>query len=312
MSYATYANPQEGYHQYAQPKSTYTKAEKPAVSSVATDGKEGTFTELLVTDGVGDYHINHFIGYGAYQQLKNPQERLAWLNKEFYRRFVEVFSPNEATAEKGKYSFKGKDTIEFKIGNDLWTLVKGLASGDVGPLAKKLAGLAHSDWVSIEMSDDGVSFYASTLKRKWMWDIEKLALSKSEDWRNPIEVNQHHFLAGRRSFKIGYSEELTRLYVETVAFERSSLCEYNVVEKNTGVLRKEITNIWTNLIENVENSFGKWISPSKLVNQKVRQGYQTEGNVDYRVGQYKNAAQGIKEFDTILQRHPGLRKGLSL
>jgi len=301
MSYATYTESPKGYQQYAQPESNYTNATKPVVSSLTAEGKEGTFTELLVTDGVGDYHINHFIGYGSFLPQSKPEQLVAKKNQEFYRTFTELFSPNDATAEIGDYSFKGHDTIEFAIG------------GDLGDWFEKVGGFFHSDWVSMQMADDGESFYGSTLRRKWLLWKEEAAIKLSAGLRNPIEVNQHHFLAGRRSFKIGYSKELSRLYIETAAFERSSLCEYNIAEKS-GLLRESIVQIWTNLIKNVEASSGSWISPLILGNQKVRQGYKLVGNVDYRVGQYKKPTEALKQawFDKVIQRNPGLLKGLSL
>jgi hypothetical protein len=301
MSYATYAESPKGYSQYAHPESNYTNVKKPGVSTLTAEDKEGTFTELLVTDGVGDYHINHFIGYGSFLQQSKPEQLVAKKNQEFYRTFAELFSQNVASAETGDYSFKGHATIEFEIG------------GKFGNWLQKVGGFFHSDWVSMQMADDGESFYGSTLRRKWMFGLEEAAVFLSEDWRNPIEVNQHHFLAGRRSFKIGYSKELSRLYIETAAFERSSLCEYNIAEKS-GLLRSAIVQIWTNLIKNVEASSGSWISPLKLADQKVRQGYNLKGNVDYRVEQYKKPGEALEQqwFDKVIQRNPGLLKGLSL
>jgi hypothetical protein len=307
MSYADYTGVARGYQPFAAPAPSVARAPsvasyaEPAPALVTADGKEGTFDELPVTDGVGDYHVNHFIGYGAYQPLKSPEKLVAALNRMFYTRFVDLFSPNEATAAWGKYFFHGDDTIEFEIG------------GEKGSFIEILGGLLHSDWVSMRMSADGESFYASTLRRKWLLLAEKLAVGLNEDVRGPIEINQHHFLAGRRSFKIGYSAELRRLYIETAAFERSSLCEYSMLEK-TGVLRAVIVDLWTRLIENVENSFGKWVSPDLLPkgDQGVRQGYLTKRNVDYRADRYEKAGQALNApwFAQVLARHPGLVKGL--
>lgn len=303
MSYAAYSQISKGYAPYAVPASVQDAAVLPVPAHVAAEGKEGTFEELLVTEGVGDYHINHFIGYGSYLALKSPEKIVRLLNQALYLGFVDVFEPNEAAAEKGDYLFNGVDTIEFTVG------------GKRGDLFEKAGGLFHSDWVSMQMSADGESFYASTLKRRWMTTSEKVLLLAQNDAKDLIETNQHHFLAGRRSFKIGYDQDLKRLYIETAAFERSSLCEYNVLEK-TGLLRDAIVAIWTNLIENFEKTWGKWISPSLLPkpHQAVRQGYSRKGNVDYRQGRHKKAAQALNTpwFAKVLARNPGLTKGVPL
>lgn len=301
MSYAAYAEPSKGYQPYAAPEPGLVSDARPAAGRATAGGKEGTFLELLATDGVGDYHVNHFVGYGAY--LKSPGKLVATMNQKFYDQFIELFSPNKATADRGDYLFHGDDTIEFGIG------------GKRGSFVEKLGGLLHSDWVSMQMSTDGESFYASTLKRNWLLPLEKAAVDLDEDMRGFIEVNQHHFLAGRRSFKIGYSEEMSRLYIETAALERSSLCEYNVIER-TGALRAVIIDLWTHLIENVQKRHGKWISPTELPKtyQGIRKGYQVKRKVDYRVDKSKNAGQALKAswFQQVVQRHPGLVKGLPL
>ena len=61
----------------------------------------------------------------------------------------------------------------------------------------------------------------------------------------------HHFLAGRRYFSIGYDPVKKLYFVETAAFERSSVCEYSVID-STGVLRENIVVLWENLILNFE------------------------------------------------------------
>lgn len=300
MSYAAYSQISRGYAPYAAPALMQDAAAMPVPAHVAAEGEEGTFEELFVTEGVGAYHINHFIGYGAYLPPKSSEKLVKLLNQALYLGFVKVFEPNVATVEKGDYEFHGADTIEFTVG------------GKRGSLIEKVGGLFHSDWVSMQMSADGESFYASTLKRRWMTLSEKALLLADKDAKDLIETNQHHFLAGRRSFKIGYDQDLKVLYIETAAFERSSVCEYNVLEK-TGLLRDAIVAIWTNLIDNFEKTWGKWISPS-LLPKAVRQGYSMKGNVDYRQEQHKKAAQALSAswFTKVLARNPGLTKSVPL
>jgi hypothetical protein len=128
-----------------------------------------------------------------------------------------------------------------------------------------------------------------------------------------IRVNQHHFLAGRRSWRLGYDSGLKCPYVETAAFERSSLCEYSGAER-IGLFRESIIEIWTSLLTNVRKDFTsiKWISPESLLDQSVRAGYETVDDVDYRTASFETAEEALDEqwFAKIFTRHPGLLKGL--
>jgi hypothetical protein len=271
-------------------------------------GKEGQFSELRVTGGVGPFHINHFIGYSGFIMLSKPAEVVAPLAARFYRDFVKLFEPNEAEADLSQYEFKGADTIEFSIGGKKFELLE------------HIGGFLHSDWVSLQQSDDRESFYASTLRRRWLLFKEQLALSGLKSLSTDlasnliefIRVNQHHFLAGRRSFRFGYDEKLHRCYVETAAFERSSICEYYLAEK-TGLLREAVIELWTNLLANVQASFGGlWVPPVLAVKAEEREGYQTRDNVDYRTASFPTAAEALSQpwFAKVLTRHPGLLKGL--
>lgn len=298
-----------GYNARPAPSTALAKAPVPMASTADSqlDGTEGTFVELPVTGGVGPFHINHFIGRGLFGPLSKPEQVVAPLAYRFFREFLKLFEPNEAEAEKGKYKFNGADTIEFSLGGDKFELLE------------HLGGVLHSDWVSIQKSDDGASFYASTLRRRWLLRQEKVALfgavklskTAADGLAGIIRVNQHHFLAGRRSFRFGYDDMLQRLYIETAAFERSSLCEYHIVEK-TGALRATIIDLWTNLIDNVQRSFGLPLVPPSLLPAKAREGYATQLDVDYRTGSFATADEALKQpwFANLLPRHPGLLKGL--
>jgi hypothetical protein len=304
MDYGTFRQPSPGYSAPAkQPVVLPAAASEPLAYA---DGKEGQFFELRVTGGVGPFHVNHFVVYSGLLELSNPQPIVAPLLQSFYSSFISLFEPdNAAKADQGEYTYKGADTIEFELG--------GVGDWDVLP---NLGGLLHSDWVSFQKSDDGESFYASTLRRGWLLFSEKLALAATTGatrraLAEEIKVNQHHFLAGRRSFRFGYDPALRRLYVETAALERSSICEYRLLEK-TGALRSTIIELWTTLLVNVQKRFHiPFVAPSSLP-PAARAGYQITGNVAYRTAEFASATEALTQpwFAKLLPRHPGLLKNV--
>jgi hypothetical protein len=324
VSYADYAHPPGGYTGYARRPGAYGSSGKPAAAGTASAPAQGTFTELPVTGGVGEFHLNHYIGYSAYQKMDPARgtRAAAKITRLLLDQFCSVFSmKNVALATPHpELPFDGETTVEFEIG------------GNVGDTIEELGGLLHSDWVVLRTHADSGTFCASTLKRDWEYPAErntlkmlakvdefaravgeKDAVSKEAIAKRFIEVNQHHFLAGRRSFKVGYDGALGRFFMETAAFERSSLCEYSVVER-TGVLRQEITALWVHLIDNFEGlGTTYWIAPDGAP-EVVPPGYSIQGNAAYFNSEHKTAASAVSApwFAGVLLRHPGLLAGLAL
>lgn len=314
MSYQPYANPATGYR-----KSRPSGYSSPAKRATAK-GKEGTFVELPVTGGVGLFHINHFVGYSSQTALTpKVKSRLAELQQRFRDDFTEIFSvKNVAEANLRPHLHRGNDTIEFEIGgND--------ESSKSMYYLRQVMGFNHSDWVSMQDHPESGSFYAMTLKRDWATFLEESAISALERMDESavkaaeafFEINRHHFLAGRRSFKVGYDEHLQRCYIETAALERSSLDFYDLIER-TGLLRPMIVQIWTSLIENFEKECDGgpefcWLSASGNP-ENVPDDYKVKGNVAYRTAQVRGTKEvvGAPWFKKVLTRHPGLVAGLKI
>jgi len=297
MDYGTFT-PEAGYNARAAPAAK--SARLAAAEAAGLAKREGAFDELMVTEGVGAYHINHFISYGSFMATQSAE--VTKRANEFLRDFVDIFEPNTAAGVKrSKHRFQANATVEFFLG------------GDDFELLDFVGGLVHSDWVSMQKAPDGESFYGSTLRRRWITTGDLVLKVAEPEWLDLVRVNQHHFLAGRRSWRLGYDAVLKRPYVETAAFERSSLCEYYAAEK-TGAFRKTIIQIWTSLLENARKEFTtiNWIPPGSVPDQKVRTGYETLGNVDYRMDSFETAKEALDTpwFTKILPRHPGLLKGL--
>lgn len=343
MDYGDFSNPKGGY-QPSDPgsRNTGVATRSPLTNKKSTPskGKIGEFTELMAQNGVGKYHINHFIGY-----FKEPPfgiSNLVSANNEFYKFFVGNFSDkNVAFAEWGTEKYKGNATVEFKLG------------GNLGSALSKIGGEYHSDWVAMQKEDDGKGFYASTLKREWYEDKELKAIAqlslvhyvinvlgndkslldklKSDKksaaiaWNyalHLLEVNQHHFLAGRRFFSIGRNESKKLYFIETAAFERNSVCEYNVLD-NTGALRESIISLWTNLIINFQKGANvKLIDLSNFINDNkgvpkvnpnqalIAKNYYVKNNVAYMFHADKSADTILSTdwFIPLIKNHSALIK----
>lgn len=277
-NYLPYQTPNSPY--IAQPDATYVDISK------WKDYEKQSFFKLLDIDkdGIGDYHVNHFICYFR-NSKKIPTVTLL---KDFYNSFPVVFSlNNEAEAIKGSYIFEGNSTIKFEIG------------GNLSSLLLKMAGTAHEDWVSMKFDNYNKTFFASTLKRLWQYPFEKIFNS---EYPNLVEVSQRHFLAGRRSWSIGYMIKEDLYYIDTAAFERTSHVFYNIADDTFQTM---INKIWINLLNNyiVYNKFNKEYRYDGNL-----EGYNNEIGVRYKIKSYQSPSKARSDswFIDILKNHPGL------
>jgi hypothetical protein len=301
MSYQKYSRPSGGYGVSAG-KGYAGAPGGPSQPAPASEQKPEPFTELsAIFDGVGEYHTNHFVGY--FKPPLGVKYKLTGLAQLFYDKFCSIFSANNiARADLGG-KFKGLDTVCFEIG------------GNLGDAFNKATGFVHYDWVSMQMEkSEGKSFYGTTLRREWMEPVEIKVLSSTAGMLAPtftlyaIRVNQHHFLAGRRSWRVGHDDDLNVFYVETAAFERSSHDEYRVAEK-TGRLREDVKKLWTHLVTN----FAAEIDV-KLLNNYLPSGYEFVGDtaVAYKAEEHESGSAALNApwFAKVLQKHSGLIKDI--
>ncbi|KMQ66483.1 hypothetical protein ACM46_02820 [Chryseobacterium angstadtii] len=330
MGYETFANPKGGYSEPLNAAPTYQTTPQPKPMIPPPRGTEGEFVEKKVYEGVGKFHGNHFRGYFSY--IANPSHsQIVAMNKYLFDNFCAVFAlANVTKATLGKYKFKSKSTVEFQMGGTITLLEKF-------PQLEFIGGLIHSDWISIEKSADSLSFYGSTLKREWIHkqerelfsDLGKIAAALNiidvkkafEIVQNLIEANQHHFLAGRRSWAVGFDRSVNLWFIETVAFERSSVCEYSLLDKY-GNLRQMIMDIWIYQINNyfrvLKNTTGIMAHitgfPAKVNGKVISEyaDYNYSKNVLYKIIEEKSAPVLLNTpwYSKCLSRHPGLTKDL--
>jgi len=138
----------------------------------------------------------------------------------------------------------------------------------------------HTDWVGVEPgTQTATGFTAQTLKRNFL-DVSDgiikaaalaaLAAAEAATWWNVplavaefaleeiasayvIWVNQHHFLAGRRSFRFLEGKELGyedgRWVFETAAMERFSLLPYLASEMAMGRAEDVVRPVWVEMVQ---------------------------------------------------------------
>lgn len=241
------------------------------------------FEELTIDKGKGEHRTNRFRIY-----FKNHLNGCVNLPTDFLNNFKSYFEPNEATVDFTDRRFRGKQTLKFV--------------GDV-PYAPDF----HDDWVYVVHQDSRKGFAAQTLKRNFTHIGEKVAQGTSvvipggildRVFRGltaeaAITVNQHHFLAGRRSWVIApacdfdgdippNAERENIFALETAAIERFSLQAYQL---GAPIFDPMIDTIWTNLLKNYVKKKG-----FEVVSHRAWPKGKFENNVSYFHSNYESRA----------------------
>jgi len=268
-----------------------------------------TFEEQNIIDhGVGDYHINHFIGYFDGSSLDHYQfsNSMAFPLDHAYANQVgvshlkrsspeainpsdislhlqdvlpSIFNPNStAVMQKTRERFRQRPTLRF-LGN-LMSVRSMVANVEiVAP---------HEDWVHLSEDTTNAYLYATTLKRQPFntGDLQLdlvAAIPPIAAWnvisditggfltRLTPEDNRRHFLAGRRTWRCGFDEERQLHYFETAAFERFSEQMYVNLEDT---FRRMVNLCWVETIINFSKLIGAPLTapstpPSGYSNQSL-------------------------------------------
>jgi hypothetical protein len=166
----------------------------------------GDFTALPVADGVGDYHFNRFrIAFKA--SPTTSAAALEALVSDLLNNFPTYLTSGYAKMEFGGRHHEGKPTLHFHG----YAKVLGL------DLAKP-----HDDWVVIQWKDPKIGFTAQTLKREFFVAGDDVGTGAGVGYLllgpllpavgiiaavagtgAAVHYNRMHFLAGRRSWRIG-------------------------------------------------------------------------------------------------------------
>jgi hypothetical protein len=241
----------------------------------------GDFTALNVDTGVGDYHLNRFR-----IALQPPAGvSAATLASDLIKNFPTYLKSDYATVEVGDHDHEGKPTLHFH----------GYAKVLGFDLAKP-----HDDWVVREWVDPNVGFTAQTLKREFFVAGDDVGVTAATGALVFVPVvgtilglggalglgatvgvhyNRMHFLAGRRSWRIGQGTVFglsgNVIVFETVAVERFSATAYSTADSVIG-LESKIPDVWIALLNNFVNKRGLTVAPQTL---KAR--WKSKARVDY-------------------------------
>ncbi len=231
------------------------------------------FSVQEIDDGVGDYHFNRFRIV-----FSRPQMTLNMLVAHLLSFFPGYIKSDYAWAEWGdRNDDDGHPTIRFH----------GIAE-----VAGLNAAAPHSDWVARIWSDPNIGFTVHTLKRDFFDATEDIEaeggslLAAVAGLAVPIvgpivaagggvgsvgpavHYNRKHFLAGRRSWRIGSGGDFGLsndvMVLETIAVERFSAHVYNVADMVVG-LEGKVPLVWYAFLNNFANQNGL-----KLVDQALK------------------------------------------
>ncbi len=235
-----------------------------------------------------NHFVCHFKVKGATFTDVQGQKTAAILTYHFLRNFCFIFSEhNIARAQygpRGLSAFDGSKTVEFAIGSNVGT-AEHRAIGFFHP---DWVAMSSTPPVSIQDLDDVTvkelsSFHGDTLRRRWDTVIEKnliavlggtISLTDRDTYalgllprpfdmilqymkavvdhqkaKNILEFNKLHFLAGTRSWRVGYDTDRKEFIVETITIERFSCWAYEMAEKQHST-RDDILKLWDNLLNN--------------------------------------------------------------
>lgn len=211
--------------------------------------------ELPIDVGVGNYHFNHCIKYFSFRnmdQINDPELKAKELTEKLFIGFDQIFNLPKNIA-KLEIQEMNNEVVGIFYGISLKQLLA--TDSDLGIL-DGLPTLFHRDFVKLKYDNMDHSFYAITQYRNEIDESERMdtLLDSYPTILHGIisDLVRYHFLAGRRSWKVGYSNSLKKYYIETVGFERYSLEKFN----KTGFMTHPfVIPIWVNLLNNFVERF---------------------------------------------------------
>jgi hypothetical protein len=274
------------------------------------------FTALPVYSGVGDYHFNRFRVV-----FKKPAGlSAATLAQDFATNFPGYLKSQFATVTWGERGFNRKQTLKFH---------------GVLPVLHMDIARPHNDWVVREWYDPSVGFTAQTLKREFFDIAEDIAVASAAvvfGEAGPavagaaVHYNRMHFLAGRRSWRVGDGKtfgvapadvetfgvgpanivstgiEGGDIFVlETIAVERFSARPFQIAG---GALENKIPDIWVANLNNFIQKNGltrlKW-KPHK---RDRKTGWEERQSIDFfRKTDFKDLS-SLKAHAEFLDAYP--------
>lgn len=274
-------------------------------------------SEQSIRSGFGNVHINRF------RICLNP---IVQRNSIQHGRFdlIESIIAESIPTELSRYmdSRSAKVSVDSRLWRGRPSLkFRGNARLDRDWCPDKWRDLIpdfHTDHIGV-VSSGATGFTGQTLRRNYLDSVDTLAIAVALICENPlvnfaardfIDINQHHFLSGRRSFRfihgsrVGYSD--SRLVFETAAVERFSLRSYEWIIKKTGNHQEMIRKVWCQMAR----MFGAVNGYSSIINEPLKLGWtgtdQGVQYVQYEVAPSQEAICSVQDWAEIISVHPNL------
>lgn len=264
------------------------------------------FSDLPISQGVGDYHLNRFrIAFRS----TDPKVSATQLAADFIANFPFYFNGPAATVrpEEGRLKFYGNIPVG---GHQMPT--------------------PHPDWVRYLVKNPTLGFTVQTQHRDSMAmdDLEAgsgggaagslagpLGILVGE--AEAVRVNRYHFLAGRRAWRLDVASSFAAagdraklgsdvIILETAAIERFSLKEYAMGES---VMEPTIIDIWSHLLANFATKPGVAVlSPGEW---PMEPGWTAKGQVHYVMLSFKTEAglRGSSHYPDLIRLYPRIYEG---
>lgn len=272
------------------------------------------FTALTIDTGVGNIHLNRFrIAFRPPAGVP-ARIRAQTLASDLIDHFPTYFKSEFATVQFSNRCHQGKPTLKFH----------GYA---------KVAGIdlaePHNDWVVRHWTDRNIGFTAQTLKREFFDASEDgtagggagaaillvpvvgplVGLAGAVTAGGAaVHVNRLHFLAGRRSWRIGEGKAFDPdlkddvIILETAAVERFSSRVYSTADSVIG-LQNKVPDIWIAFLNNFVNKQGL-----PIFAQIIKPGWKRKNWVNYLQLSFESVAQlrASREYGDIYKLYPTL------
>lgn len=297
------------------------------------------FTDLPIVPGqVGMYHMNRF-RICVQGPTAAEQAHFTRVGAQLLGHMPDYMHPHTAQVAPGPFSWNGLPTLRFIGVARIKPFSVPVFVPVLGQVYKIPVPEQIRDWMAPDIHPDVVgvvastptSFTAQTLKRNYTETSDNLIraaaklLLRTIDW-NPaiglsadliepaitdyvIWLNQHHFLAGRRSFRFdsgasfGYTDG--RYVFETAAMERFSHVAYEKSQALLGDAASMVRPVWVEMIQRFCTYHGLRVVPdtSKGGHWKTDPGgvsYLQQGFHSY------NAMLGSQEGLDIASKHAAI------
>lgn len=288
------------------------------------------FDPLLSTrDGTGNFHLSRFRIYFRLIDKKSGEcipIKPSRLYSELRDNFQKYFNPNLARFKVEECLYNKRHAASFQLSAKLLGIDHKLADIVVPDW--------HLDWVGSEYVGDR-SFTFQTLKRNFETRYDKFirlgtyALipggpqARFAATQAAIYFNQHHFLAGRRSWSFGSKNDFGNhavnnfndipadsLVLETAAVERFSKLVFEWLSQSNilGDFHKQVRSVWFTNLKNFLQEISIDNSRAELVNSKVWHNEPVDGVCFTEVMSLAdlNSVVNCQEYEDVKKHHPSL------